>query len=136
MHCYTICPSLWQTSAELCCGSGYTHSQKGTYNTSFVPAAPFQLTLQDPVSYVESTAWNSTSVSKRSDKNIPVRMLRSESYSLLRVPTCHTVIYGERSFRASAPRLRNELPNHLKLAASIDIFCKVLKTHLFKLAYL
>ena len=70
------------------------------------------------------------------EKYIPVRMLRSESYSLLRVPRSHTAMYGERSFRASAPRLWNELPNHIKLAASKDIFCKVLKTHLFKLAYL
>jgi len=67
---------------------------------------------------------------------IPVRMLRSESYSLLMVPRSHTAIYGERSFRASAPRLWNELPRHMKLAANKDIFCKVLKTHLFKLAYL
>jgi len=77
------------------------------------------------------------SVSKRSDrKYIPVRMFRSESYSLLRVPKRHTAVYGEKSFRASALRLWNELPNHIKFAESKDIFCKVLKTHLFKLAYL
>ena len=69
-------------------------------------------------------------------KYILVRMLRSESYSLLRVPKSHTAIYGEKFFRASAPRLWNELPNHIKLAANKDTFCKVLKTHLFKLAYL
>ena len=27
-------------------------------------------------------------------------------------------------------------PNHIKFAASKEIFCKVLTTHLFKLAYL
>ena len=54
-------------------------------------------------------------------------MFRSESYSPLRVPRSHTTMYGERSFRTSTPRLRNELPNHIKLATSKDIFCKVLK---------
>jgi len=62
---------------------------------------------------------------------ITVRMLQSESYSLLRVPRSHTALYGERSFRASAPRLWNKLPKHIKLAANKDIFCKVLKTLLF-----
>ena len=62
---------------------------------------------------------------------IPVRMLRYESYSLLIVPKRHTAMYRERSFRASGPRLWNELTDHIKLTASKDIFCKVLKTHLF-----
>ena len=62
------------------------------------------------------------------EKYMPVRLLRSESYSLLRVPRSHTGMYGGRSVRATAPRLGNELPNHIKLAASKDIFCKVLKT--------
>ena len=55
------------------------------------------------------------------EKYIQVKMLRSESYSPLRVPRSHTAMYGERSFRASAPRLWNELPNHIKLAASRHI---------------
>jgi len=70
------------------------------------------------------------------EKYIPVRMLRSETCSLLRVPRSHTAMYGKRSFRPSAPRLWNELSNYIKLAASKDIFCKVLKTYLFKLVYL
>jgi len=85
-------------SAELGCTSGDTHSQKGTYNTSFVSAAlassAFQITVQDLVSSIQSTEWNSTNVSKRSDKKcIPVRMLRSESYSLLMVPRSDTAMY-------------------------------------------
>ena len=115
---------------ELCCASGDTHSPKGTYNTSFVPATlascTFQIIVQDPVSYIQCIEWNNTRVSKRSD-HIPVRMLRSESYSLLRVPRSHTPIYGEKSFRASAPRLWNTLSNHIKIAANKDIFYKVLK---------
>ena len=43
-------------SAELCCTFGDTRTQKGTYNSSFVPAAltscTFQITLQDSVSYI------------------------------------------------------------------------------------
>jgi hypothetical protein len=44
---------------------------------------------------------------------IPVRMLRSETNSLLIVQTKPAAMYRERSFRASAPRLWNELPNHI-----------------------
>ena len=58
-------------------------------------------------------------------------MLRSESYSLLTVPKA-----TQQSFRAPAPRLSNKLTNQIKLAASKEIFRKVLKIHLFKLAYL
>ena len=61
-------------------------------------------------------------------KYIPVRMPRFESYSLLTVPKSRRAMYGEKSFQASAHRLWNKLPNDIKL-------CKVLKIHLFKLAY-
>ena len=51
-------------NAELRCTSG---------DTSLVPAAlasrTFQITVQDPVSYIESTEWNSTTVSKWCDLN-------------------------------------------------------------------
>ena len=60
-------------------------------------------------------------------KYIPLRMLRSDSYSICRVPITHTTVY---------PRLWNKLRNHIKLAASKDIIGKVLKIHLFKYAYL
>ena len=90
--------------------------------------------------FIHSNEWNSTSISKRSDQKIyttvPVRMPQTESYSLLRVPRSHTASYRERSFRTSVPRLWNKLPNHSKLTTSKDIFCKVLKTDLLKLAYL
>jgi len=91
-------------------------SKKGTYNTSFPPAplasCTFQITVQDPVSYL-CIEWNSTTVSK--GIYIPVKMLRSESYSLLRVQKSHTAMFGEKSFRASAPGLWNKLPNHIKI---------------------
>ena len=37
-----------------------------------------------------------------------------------------TAMYGERSFRVSAPRLWNKLPNHIKLEP-IDIILRFLK---------
>jgi hypothetical protein len=44
----------------------------------------FHITVQDPVSYIQSTEWINTIVSKRSDENyIPVRMFQTDSYSLL-----------------------------------------------------
>jgi len=60
MNCYIISPSLSDkpptVSAGLCCTSGDTHLQKGTYNTSFVPVAlascMFHITVENPVSYI------------------------------------------------------------------------------------
>ena len=53
-------------SAELCCTSGDTHSQKGTYNVSFIPtglvSCTFQITIQDPVPQIQSTEWNGTTI--------------------------------------------------------------------------
>ena len=61
-------------SAELCCMSGDTNSKKETCNTCFVSATlascKFQIIVQDPVSHIQSTEWNSTTVYKRSDLNI------------------------------------------------------------------
>ena len=65
--------------------------KRETYNTSFVPAAlascMFQITVQDPVSYIQCTEWNGTTVFKRFGRKIYTsRMLPSESYSPLRIP--------------------------------------------------
>ena len=61
-------------STELCCTFGDTHSKRRIYNTRFVPAAltscTFQITVQNTVSYIRCIEWNSTSVSKRSDRKI------------------------------------------------------------------
>ena len=44
------------------------HSQKGTYNASFIPSAlasyKHQITLQNPVSQIQSTEWNNTNITK------------------------------------------------------------------------
>ena len=41
--------------------------------------------------------------------------------------------YG--TFAASAPRLWNALPRELKIATSLIYFKRLLKTHLFRIAY-
>jgi len=47
------------------------------------------------------------------------------------------LMYREKYIQASAQRLCSDLPalKHIKLAASKEIFCKVLKTQLIKLSY-
>ena len=60
------------------------------------------------------------------EKYIPVRMIRFLSYSLLRVPRSHRSMYGQRSFRTSAPRPWNELPKHIKHVPSKHIFNNIL----------
>ena len=43
--------------------------------------------------------------------------------------------YDDRTFAASAPRLWNALPRELKIATSLIYFKRLLKTHLFRIAY-
>ena len=38
----------------------------------------FLITVQDPVSYIQSTEWNNTSISKRSDRNICIYIYQWE----------------------------------------------------------
>jgi len=142
MHCYIISPYFWQTAHRECRTVMVARTDKGEHITPVL----FQLHWL-PVSFRSLykilfhtfKVPNGTAPVYLSDlieTYIPVRMLRSESYSFLRVSRNRIAVYEERSFRASTPRLWNELPNHIKLAASKHIFCKVLKTHLFKLACL
>ena len=48
--------------------------------------------------------------------------------------TQHTT-FGDRSFSCYAPRLWNSLPDSIKSATSVETFKKLLKQHLFKIAY-
>jgi hypothetical protein len=43
--------------------------------------------------------------------------------------------FADRAFSCYAPRIWNRLPVHIKLSESLDIFKKLLKTHLFNAAY-
>ena len=64
----------------------------------------------------------------------PTRTLRSSNRSLLEVPRARTS-YGKRTFRYASAVPWNDLPQHVKTASSVTSFKKLLKTHLFKLAY-
>ena len=66
---------------------------------------------------------------------IPTRSLRSSSQSLLVVPHTRLKTKGDRAFSSFAPRLWNNLPDHLRSLASVELFKKHLKTHLFKQAF-
>ena len=62
--------------------------------------------------------------------------LRSSSEVLLQQPRIKTLrTLGDRSFTVAAPALRNDLPNVIRSATSINSFKKLLKTHLFKIAF-
>lgn len=66
----------------------------------------------------------------------PSRSLRSSSKNLLRPPSKgNTMYYSDRAFCSAAPSLWNNLPDHVRLASSVNQFKSSLKTHLFKKAY-
>ena len=67
---------------------------------------------------------------------LPGRNLRSEHQHRLEQPKSRLKKYGDRAFSVCAPRLWNVLPDDIKQAKSVDIFKGLLKTHLFKAAYL
>ena len=65
------------------------------------------------------------------------RGLRSDDKLVLNVPTTKlkTKTYGDRCFSIAGPNLWNQLPSHIRLSKSIDVFKRSLKTHLFKDAF-
>ena len=69
--------------------------------------------------------------------NIPGRrMLRSSAHGDVVVPRTESVRLGPRGFSSAGPSLWNSLPTDLKDANStLNVFKKLLKTHLFRKAY-
>ena len=65
----------------------------------------------------------------------PHRQLRSQDQNLLVVPDYRLKSFGGRSFSSVAPRLWNELPQHMRKIDTLAAFKVALKTHLFKEAY-
>ena len=63
-----------------------------------------------------------------------VKHLRSNNTNKLKVPRI-TTKFGARAFSVSGPTLWNLLPAHLRVAKNISSFRKLLKTHLFDLAF-
>ena len=68
-------------------------------------------------------------------KQTTTRSMRSDNQSLLVVPKSHSVTYGDRNFVNVAPYLWNSLPHQLRHCDNINTFKRLLKTHLYKLAY-
>ena len=65
----------------------------------------------------------------------PSRSLRSESASLLAVPTARTEMYGNRCLDKSASTLWNRLPEELRKTLTVNTFRKGLKAFLCDIAY-
>jgi hypothetical protein len=59
------------------------------------------------------------------------RHLRSSDKQLLHVPTCRLKSYGEKCFSVAAPKAWNNLPLHIRMSSSLNIFKTKLKTYLF-----
>ena len=64
----------------------------------------------------------------------PARALQSANNNDLQVPSTSSR-YDDRAFAVSTPRLWNALPRELNIATSLIYFKKLLKTHLFLIAY-
>ena len=62
------------------------------------------------------------------------RVLRSATNNDLYVPPSRSR-YGDRTFSVSAPRMWNALPNEMKTISCLVTFKRLLKTHLFRVAY-
>ena len=71
-----------------------------------------------------------------SGENDHTMSLRSSSNQSLTVPRTRMVTYGDRTFSSAAPRLWNMLPNYIKNANSLCKFKTLIKTHLYKKAFL
>ncbi|XP_072050137.1 uncharacterized protein [Amphiura filiformis] len=63
------------------------------------------------------------------------RPLRSSSAPLLFEPRTHHRTFADRAFTCYAPRQWNRLPKHIRNANSLLIFKRLLKCHLFNVAY-
>ena len=65
----------------------------------------------------------------------PARALRSADANLLVVPPSRLLSCGDRSFVFARPSLWNSLPRTIRAADTLQGFKKLLKTHLFSLAF-
>jgi len=63
------------------------------------------------------------------------RRLRSASSGDLVVPTTRRLTMGDRAFAVAGPRAWNKLPDSIHQSSSLDVFKRLLKTHLFSLSF-
>ena len=59
----------------------------------------------------------------------------STKHNLLEIPTTKRKTFTSRAISTYGPTKWNELPDNLHTCASLETFKKLIKTHLFKLAY-
>ena len=59
----------------------------------------------------------------------------STKHNLLEIPTAKRKTFASRAFSTYEPTKWNELPDNLWTCTRLETFKKLLKTHLFKLAY-
>lgn len=62
-------------------------------------------------------------------------LLRSSNSGQLSIPRTKLRTFGDRAFSVAAPTLWNSLPTELRNAPTLDSFKKLLKTHLFHIAF-
>jgi len=67
-------------------------------------------------------------------RHTPVRSTRSASSQLLQVPR-HSLLFGSRAFRISAPKVWNSLPHNIRESNTSSTFRRNLKTHFFSSAF-
>ena len=67
---------------------------------------------------------------------VPTRSLRSQNLGRIVVPPPSRLVhFGDRAFCQVAPKLWNDLDSSLRLAPSLTTFKRLLKSHLFDLAF-
>ena len=69
-------------------------------------------------------------------KRRPVKRTRADGNNDLEIPAIKHKSFGERSVGYGGPKLWNTLPKELKTCTNINTSKKLLKTFLFKEAYL
>ena len=98
---------------------------------------PIEQRISFKVALLVHKALNNLAPSYISDILIPyapTRRLRSSNHCLLKENKTN-LRFGDRAFQNAAPKLWNSLPVDLRHENRLQIFKKVLKTHLFKQAY-
>ena len=65
----------------------------------------------------------------------PTKTLRSENMYLFNTPRVRITTFGESRFDKASATLWNDLPLAIRNAETVSVFTRLLKTHLFRVAY-
>jgi len=74
-------------------------------------------------------------LSRSRTRHIYRRRLRSASSGDLVVPATRRLTMGNRAFAVAGPRAWKKLPDSVRQSSSLDVFNRLLKTHLFSLSF-